>query len=67
MAQTKSNIGSGFMTVQEVADFLRLSRGKVYGMLNAGELPRARIGGRSCRVPRKAVEDFALKAMAGAQ
>ena len=32
------------MTVHEVAQYLRLSRAKVYRLANAGELPAARIG-----------------------
>lgn len=41
---------SGFATVLEAADFLRLSRAKIHLMLRAGEIPHARYG-RAVRIP----------------
>ena len=39
-----------FLTVQEVADMMRVSRMTVYRLVHAGELPAIRFG-RSFRVP----------------
>ncbi|EEZ92329.1 DNA binding domain, excisionase family [Mobiluncus mulieris 28-1] len=46
-----------FLTVAEVADFLRVSKMTVYRMVHAGELPAVRVK-RSFRVPLKAVEEL---------
>nr|WP_256127995.1 helix-turn-helix domain-containing protein [Arthrobacter sp. SDTb3-6] len=43
------------MTVQEVAELMRVSKMTVYRMVHAGELPAVRFG-RSYRVPQNAVE-----------
>jgi putative molybdopterin biosynthesis protein len=34
-----------FLTVNQVADLLQLSRSKVYALVSSGELPRHKIGG----------------------
>ncbi|MDJ0311792.1 helix-turn-helix domain-containing protein [Arthrobacter sp. H35-D1] len=44
-----------FLTVQEVASLMRVSKMTVYRMVHAGELPAVRFG-RSYRVPANAVE-----------
>lgn len=49
MAQQLDASHSRFMTVGEVASCLRVSSMTVYRLINAGELPAARIG-RSFRV-----------------
>lgn len=49
MAQELDASQSRFMTVGEVASVLRVSTMTVYRLINAGELPAARIG-RSFRV-----------------
>lgn len=46
-----------FLTVAEVADFLRVSKMTVYRMVHAGDLPAVRVK-RSFRVPLKAVEEL---------
>lgn len=46
----QSPTASGFATVLEAAQFLRLSRQKVHLMLRAGEIPHTRYG-RAVRVP----------------
>ncbi|WP_207345435.1 helix-turn-helix domain-containing protein [Arthrobacter sp. E3] len=46
-----------FLTVQEVAELMRLSKMTVYRMVHAGELPAVRFG-RSYRVPANAVETY---------
>ncbi|WP_315914122.1 helix-turn-helix domain-containing protein [Arthrobacter sp. lap29] len=46
-----------FLTVQEVAELMRVSKMTVYRMVHAGELPAVRFG-RSYRVPANAVESY---------
>jgi excisionase family DNA binding protein len=52
-------VADGLMRVAEVAEFLSLSRAAVYQMMGRGELPFVKIG-RSRRVPRRAVVEFAV-------
>lgn len=47
-----------FLTVAEVADFMRVSKMTVYRMVHSGDLPAVRVG-RSFRVPLAAVEELA--------
>jgi excisionase family DNA binding protein len=49
---------SGFATVKEAAEFLRLSRAKIYQLLETGELASVHFG-RSRRIPRAALYDYA--------
>jgi excisionase family DNA binding protein len=53
----------GLMRVAEVCDFLRMCRSTVEGLLRRGELPVARLGPRSLRVPKRAVVDYANSLM----
>ena len=46
-----------FLTVAEVAAVMRVSKMTVYRMVHSGEVPAVR-GGRSFRVPEKAVHDY---------
>ena len=46
-----------FLTVQEVADLMRVSSMTVYRLIKAGDLPAVRVG-RSFRVPEKAVHEY---------
>ena len=48
---------AGFMTVNEVASLLRVSNMTVYRLINAGELPAARIG-KSYRIRRSDVDKY---------
>jgi excisionase family DNA binding protein len=43
-----------FLTVQEVADLMRVSSMTVYRMVHSGEIPAIRFG-RSFRIPKSAV------------
>ena len=45
-----------FLTIAEVAAFMRVSRMTVYRMVHSGELPAIRFG-RSFRVPESAVAE----------
>ena len=47
----------GFMTVNEVASLLRVSNMTVYRLINAGEVPAARIG-KSYRIRRADVDKY---------
>ncbi|PYI67946.1 AlpA family transcriptional regulator [Arthrobacter livingstonensis] len=55
MAQEQNFSNVNFLTVQEVAELMRVSKMTVYRMVHAGELPAVRFG-RSYRVPQNAVE-----------
>ena len=46
-----------FLTVQEVADLMRVSTMTVYRIIKSGELPAVRVG-RSFRVPERTVHDY---------
>ena len=47
-----------WMTVPDAAAYLSLPRSRMYDLIQRGELPAVRIGARSIRVNRKAVEQF---------
>jgi excisionase family DNA binding protein len=46
-----------FLTVQEVALLMRVSKMTVYRLVHSGELASVRVG-RSFRVPERAVNDY---------
>lgn len=46
-----------YLTPEEVADRLRVSKWSVYRMVDRGELPSARIG-RLVRIPEEALPDL---------
>ena len=46
-----------FLTVQEVAALMRVSKMTVYRLVHAGDLPAVRVG-RSFRVPEDAVNEY---------
>ncbi len=46
-----------FLTVQEVAALMRVSKMTVYRLVHSGELPAVRVG-RSFRVPEDAVNEY---------
>lgn len=45
----------------EVAEAISCGRSKVYALLAAGVLPSVRLGGRSVRVPAKALREWLAK------
>ncbi|MEV8145272.1 helix-turn-helix domain-containing protein [Specibacter sp. NPDC078709] len=57
MTQEQNFSDVHFLTVQEVAELMRVSKMTIYRMVHAGELPAVRFG-RSYRVPANAVESF---------
>jgi len=54
----------GLMDVHEAARFLSLSRSTIYVLMDEGRLPFAKIG-RSRRIPRRAVIEFAAAHLSG--
>jgi excisionase family DNA binding protein len=44
-----------FLTVQEVAAYLRLAKNVVYDAVHSGQLPSRRFAGRQFRIPREAL------------
>jgi len=50
-------LDEGLMTVNEVAEFLRVSRFTVYRMIDGNELPSVQVRGLR-RIPAKAVKDY---------
>jgi excisionase family DNA binding protein len=50
-----------WLTVPEVAEELRLPRTRAYALIAAGDLPATRVGERSIRVNRKALETYLLE------
>lgn len=53
-SQTTSNLSERLIDVQEASHFLSLSRTKLYGLMDKGELEYVKIG-RSRRIPISAV------------
>jgi len=51
----------GFMTVDELADFLRVNRKTAYAAIQAGEVPGVKRFGRVIRVYRRTVLEWAVK------
>lgn len=54
-----------FLTVAEVAEFMRVSKMTVYRLVHAGDLPAVRFG-RSYRVPESAVAEALQRPIADA-
>ena len=57
-------VADGLLTVRECAEFLHLSRSKVYELMNAGILCYAKLG-RSRRIPGRAVIELAARELKG--
>ena len=52
------------MTIQEAAEFLSVSRSKLYELMDNGELIFVKLG-RSRRIPRRALLDLAASGLQG--
>ncbi len=50
----------GFIDVAGASDFLKLSRATIYSLMERGEIPYAKFG-KSRRIPRRALQEFAEK------
>jgi excisionase family DNA binding protein len=51
-----------FLTVDELADFLRVSRTTAYDLVTRGAVPRVRVGGQ-WRIPRTELEQHIAESM----
>ena len=52
----------GLCTVRRAAQFLAVSRGKIYLMMTSGELPSVKIG-KCRRIPKAAILEIARKSL----
>jgi excisionase family DNA binding protein len=57
-------VSDGLVTIEQARAFLCVSRGALYNLMDAGELPFVKLG-RSRRVPRRAVVELAARALQG--
>ncbi len=55
-------VDDGFATIMEATAYLRISRAKLYGLMESGELTYAKFG-KNRRVPWKALRDLAQAAL----
>ncbi len=46
------------MNVKEVAEYIGMSRSKIYYLMKRGEIPYAKIGGRQYKFPREIILDW---------
>jgi excisionase family DNA binding protein len=53
-----SDLIQGLVRVTEAARFLAISRSKIYGLMDSGQLPYVKLG-RSRRIPRQALIELA--------
>jgi excisionase family DNA binding protein len=64
LADSAELVSDGLLTVRECAEFLHLSRSKIYELMDAGELCFAKLG-RSRRIPRRAVIELVAREIQG--
>ncbi len=57
-------VDSGLARIDEGCRFLGISRAKLYEIMEKGELPYVKIG-RSRRLPRQALKEFAAQRLVG--
>jgi excisionase family DNA binding protein len=57
-------LAEGFIKVMEAAAFLKVSRAKIYQMMDDGELIYAKFG-KSRRLPLRGLREYAEKALVG--
>ena len=57
-------VSDGLVTIREAAQFLRVSRSKLYDLMDNGELKFVKLG-RSRRIPRRALIDLAASGLQG--
>jgi excisionase family DNA binding protein len=60
--RTPDLMDDGFVTVAQAAEYLNLSRATVYALMDSGELAYAKFG-RSRRIPRRALMDYAGRSL----
>ncbi len=52
-----------FLTLKETANLLRLSTVTVWRRIKSGDLACCDFGKRSCRIPRKAIDEFIKRSL----
>ena len=57
-------VADGLVTLQEAAQFLSVSRSKLYELMDNGELTFVKLG-RSSRIPRRALIELAASRLQG--
>jgi excisionase family DNA binding protein len=57
---TKTDSPPEWMTIEEVADYLKLSRSKLYAMAQGGEIPCSKVAGQ-WRFFRPEIDEWMLK------
>ena len=62
---TQTLVNEGLATVQQAAQFLGVSRGKLYAIMERGELRYCKLG-KNRRIPWAAVKALAAGALVGA-
>jgi excisionase family DNA binding protein len=62
--QLLSLVADGLASIPEAADFLGISRGKLYSMMDKGEIKFCKLG-KSRRVPWAALKKLAAEAVVG--
>jgi len=57
-------VAEGLLTINESAEFLRLSRAKIYQLMDSGDLCVTKLG-RARRIPRRAVVELTARNLRG--
>jgi excisionase family DNA binding protein len=60
----ESLAGEGFLSLKAAADFLSISRASLYSLMDQGLLAYAKFG-RSRRIPKRALRDYAAQCIVG--
>jgi excisionase family DNA binding protein len=55
-------LADGFTGVTQAAEYLGISRSKIYAIMDSGELAYAKFG-KARRIPRRALREFAAKCL----
>ncbi len=63
-ASSAELVADGLLSVAEACRLLSISRSFLYAQMDAGELPYCRLG-RSRRIPRRALLDYAARHLQG--
>ena len=63
-ADPETIVGDGLLTIKQVAEWLQLSRSRIYELLADGSLPSVTIG-RARRIPRRALIELASRDLRG--
>ena len=62
--EARTVVADGLMTVSEAAEYLSISRSKLYQMMDDGELAYVKLG-RSRRIPRRELIDLVSRQLRG--